>query len=641
LLASFLADLGSRRARLKRRTGTPGRPTTLLLRALLAGCITMLALSPATALANHQGPPLSVSLTAAQSEVTIPERIELDAAADRHVYGTGYSIVIRDQEGGQRVGDICWDTECPANWSTTWSDNANPQPRTFHAELRDPSGTVVATSNNVTVQVRKFVWNVVSVTANPQTGVVPGSITFLATVDRGVYGTGYQIHVYRDGSSYPVKCSDMQCAAGVSRGWADNVSPQPGRVRVEVRGPSGDLASNIVEAEAPFRRLIFPVSLSFSSYTNAAGTVVHEATASTYRSMYGTPYRLKIKRADGTEVCAVNNNDWCRRAVSVGGTYRGVVEDSQGRNFGQSAAWTLTENGPQPATVGDLDMAALAAAAGGADICTRLGLSPYKTNVVGPHTSAGDQWEACAAAVAAGATTLAILVAVADTPGGEANLWWLQSDLTKEAPSAETEPDPDDATAPRPAPPPFIPDVYKLAQTLTENQDIPQPLADDVANQCLFLHWRAGMSGKDDCGRLPIFASGNDVPEATVHDLKALAFSFRRLPPNAQWVRLNYRHQDLTPGDRYWMNAEDECQGRVPGVTACDEYPFWSTMQGGPESIPRPHLKLIDFIDNRDQGLRYGNFIQRCHMNTGDPFLGIPLPPALGIPTQTKICNGH
>jgi hypothetical protein len=110
-------------------------------------------------------------------------------------------------------------------------------------------------------------------------------------------------------------------------------------VRVEVRGPSGDLASNVVEAEAPFRRFIFPVGLSFSSYTNTSGNVVHEATATTNRSMYGTPYRLKIKRADGSELCSVNNNDWCRASVSVGGTYRGVVEDANGRNFGDSGAW--------------------------------------------------------------------------------------------------------------------------------------------------------------------------------------------------------------------------------------------------------------------------------------------------------------
>jgi hypothetical protein len=52
-------------------------------------------------------------------------------------------------------------------------------------------------------------------------------------------------------------------------------------------------------------------------------------------------------------------------------------------------------------------------------------------------------------------------------------------------------------------------------------------------------------------------------------------------------------------------------------------------------------LELIPFLDNRDQGLRYGNFILNCHMNTGDAFLGIPLAPELGIPTQTRVCNGH
>jgi hypothetical protein len=89
------------------------------------------------------------------------------------------------------------------------------------------------------------------------------------------------------------------------------------------------------------------------------------------------------------------------------------------------------------------------------------------------------------------------------------------------------------------------------------------------------------------------------------------------------------------------MNDEPECQARIPGVTSCDEYPFWATMQGGPFAVKQPHLDLIPFLDSRDQGLRYGNFVTICHMNTGDGFLGIPLAPELGIPTQTRICNGH
>jgi hypothetical protein len=610
--------------------------------ALVTGLALLGLVAAQPASANHEGTPTSVSVAPAQTSVTIPASIKLTVSADRDLYGTGYRVSVIDEDNGITLGS-CSGT-CDLYGGTSWADNSNPQPRHFHGELRGPDGGLVATSGQVTVEVRKHVWSVVSVVPNPTSRVVPGSIQFVATLDHTTYGTPYSIYIYdEDDPAFPTTCNQYICGRYFNRQWADNLNPKPARVRVEVRNASGDVASNTVVGFAQFRRFIFSPSLSFSSQTGTNGSVIHKATVttpSTDPSLYGTPYRIKIKKADGSEVCS-SPQVGCTATVNVGQTYRGVVEDSQGRNFGQSTAWTMTESGPQAAQVGDVDLAALAAAAGGVDICTRLALSPLKTDVIEPQTSAGDQWEVCAAAAAAGASAVAVLLAVADTPGGEANLLWLQADVAKEAPSAESEPDPDDATAPRPVPPPFLPDVYKLAQKLAQNQDIPQSMADEVANQCLFLHWRAGLSGKDDCGELPIFASGSDVPEATVHDLQALAYSFRWVPLNAQWVRLNYRHQDLTPGYRYWMNSEDECQGRVPGVTACDEYPFWATMQGGPESIPRPHLKLIDFIDNRDQGLRYGNFIQACHMATGDPFLGIPLAPELGIPTQTKLCNGH
>lgn len=104
------------------------------------------------------------------------------------------------------------------------------------------------------------------------------------------------------------------------------------------------------------------------------------------------------------------------------------------------------------------------------------------------------------------------------------------------------------------------------------------------------------------------------------------------------WVGLNYRPSSETPGSRTWYLAEPECAS-VPAGDACDEYPFWATMQGGPYSPKRPHLEPINAKDNSDQGGLYGNFVTICRLTSGDPFLGIPLAPELGIPTQTRVCN--
>jgi hypothetical protein len=141
------------------------------------------------------------------------------------------------------------------------------------------------------------------------------------------------------------------------------------------------------------------------------------------------------------------------------------------------------------------------------------------------------------------------------------------------------------------------------------------------------------LNANRECLGQPIFVSGSDVPSATDHDIQALAHW-------PAWIGLNYRPASDTPGSRTWYLAEPEC-ATLLGGEACDEYPFWASMQGGPYAVKRPHLKPIDADDNSRQGGLYGNFVTICHMNTGDAFLGVPLAPELGIPTQTRICNGH
>lgn len=629
------------------RCTTSGEAPSRSARTRLAICfaLAIIALGSEPALATHDGIPSSVSLVAEKSEVTVPESIKLTATADRHLYGSGRTVVIVDEEG-RNNWSACNNTEtCVKYASNPWSDNPNPQPRHFHAELRGPDGGVLATSAQVTVDVRKFVWNVVSVVANPLAQVVPGSVQFVATVDASVYATGYQIYIIDDDTGSFSKCSSgAQCSRWIARNWGDNVNPQPARVHVEVRGPGGDVAGSSAQFEAPFRRFLFAVGLWFSTETDANGNIVHKATATAHHSVYATGYRLKIKAADGSEVCSASSGTQCGpRTVTVGQTYRAVVERS-GHVAGQSDAVTLTDSGPQLATVGDIDLAALATAAGGVDICTRLGLSPYRTDVVGPSTSAGDQWEACAAAVAAGAGTLAILRAVAETPGGEANLYWLQGDVTKEAPAPDTESSSDDAKAPRPLPFPLLPDVQKLADALMQKQTIDQGVADDIAAQCSFLHWRAGKSpGR--CKTLPIFASGSDVAEATEHDLAALAGHW-------SWLVLNREQSSTKPGSG-WQSTGGRCTPNE--LRACHEYPFFGTEQGGPLGYLRgahPIIGLVLRDHNSLQGTRYSQFIAACNMKTGtpdptgaanstggDPFLSIPLPPDWPRPTLW-LCNG-
>jgi hypothetical protein len=192
----------------------------------------------------------------------------------------------------------------------------------------------------------------------------------------------------------------------------------------------------------------------------------------------------------------------------------------------------------------------------------------------------------------------------------------------------------------------FVPSpiaVNKLAEVLAENN--PESALEDkelkeLAKGCLESSANAGSSGSSDCEKLPIFASGSDVPSATSHDLKALL-------AHPEWGELDYesvaaKEAKMFEGSkvkRKWFNSVAPCSSPPPSESEqCDEYPFFATQQGGPLATPAPSLEYIDEEDNQEQGSKYGAFVTSCHLATRVHFLAVPLPPSLGIPT-TRLCN--
>jgi hypothetical protein len=621
--------------------GSFARPLAGRVALASLGAAAIVALTAQPAMAHHEGTPSSVSLVAERSSVTTGETIRLTAAADRHLYGTPYVVDVVDEEG-RNDWNACPQTPCTVSAGTPWSDNANPQPRHFHAELIGPGGTVVARSGQVTVDVRKFMWTVVSVVPNPATKVVPGYVQFLATLDRTVYGTGYQVYMYdQDNPAVPITCSaSVWCSRSIARQWADNVNPKPGRVRVEVRGPSGDLASNTMEASATFRRFIFTVNLSFSTQTDASGNVVHKAyasTATTDPSLYGTPYQIKIRKADGTQVCS-SPQVGCTATVAVGNTYRAVVEDSNGRNFGDSGSWTLADSGPRNEVVDGVDLALLAGAGlTGQHICDTALVAG------GPSTdgdSVPDDYEVCEVSLGRGATVLQILRDIAVVGGGLAVIHILYGEHIAPTFSPGTTPDEWETMIAPPLPAPQQSREDKLADRLqVSNPELSAPEANAVARQCLYLLAKRGLNGAAECQSFPIFASGSDVPAATRHDLKALK---SWLP----WMQLNYDGRGSSkPGDQ-WYRSVTPCNQEYDGtVVNCHEFPFFSTLQGGPSPVGgrQPVIDLISAIDNQDQGrFLLNRFYRKCGIQgrvDNPEFLNIPLPPTGPIPTL-GVCNG-
>jgi hypothetical protein len=135
-------------------------------------------------------------------------------------------------------------------------------------------------------------------------------------------------------------------------------------------------------------------------------------------------------------------------------------------------------------------------------------------------------------------------------------------------------------------------------------------------------------------GRLvPIFITGGGLPEpASEHDLAAIK-------AHPQWASLNYTDLFLRAKPT-WKDSYPSCSPNVRrSGLACDEYPFLSTHQGGPNGNPIPSLKLISGRANSSQGGSLGRFYQRseCRTSYGSEFAVVPIP-VKGIPT-ISVCQ--
>jgi hypothetical protein len=284
--------------------------------------------------------------------------------------------------------------------------------------------------------------------------------------------------------------------------------------------------------------------------------------------------------------------------------------------------------------VDDIDLSQLAQYfdSQGLDVCTELALMPTGSHFA--MSSENDEGFACDAGKASGLSTAQLIKRAATLTGGAVAIDWLLYDASR---------DHSGGTLPlyQPEPPATLPQAWDAPvaaaatriQTLNPAAELTDADAQEIARRCVWLAAQAEV-GTEACGRerLPIFVSGADVPSATNHDLEALGVW-------PSWLSLNYRPAADAPGPRDWYAGQGNCSSPAAGQS-CDEYPFFATEQGGGDATPTPSLKLIDSGDNSLQGLRYGNFLTNCRMASGDSFLAVPVPPSVGIPTQTKLCNG-
>ncbi len=115
------------------------------------------------------------------------------------------------------------------------------------------------------------------------------------------------------------------------------------------------------------------------------------------------------------------------------------------------------------------------------------------------------------------------------------------------------------------------------------------------------------------CETEKIFLPGLNVFQAAQHDAEAIV-------SNPAWVKLT---RGQVPGvNAGWYSRDSRCFGTLPTATACDEYPYFSTVQGGPGAS----LKTIDAAQNSLEGTRLNQFyaVSRCNVPQGASFLVIP-----------------
>jgi len=327
----------------------------------------------------------------------------------------------------------------------------------------------------------------------------------------------------------------------------------------------------------------------------------------------------------------------CYTSVTSGHVYNATIKDRAGHVFGISPSYLATSGttGVEESEDG-LDLVWLGSQfASTTDVCDLLLTYPYGTHT---RSSVNDQWYACETAVDARYSMTEVLKAVG-LAGNGVLMWLMYENLAPtldpafEAPYFEHP-----TTFPQAWP---VDDVADRYMVQLGGNTITQEDAGVAAGACLWWAARASVSGSA-CRSMPVFFTGADVNSATTHDARQI-FAY------PAWVKLNYEYGTTKPGSG-WQLRQDNCLADPPEEDMqCDEFPFFSSEQGGPLARPTPHVQWIQRIDNSRQGGFYSAFIRKCALTTGTPqenanstggtaFLVIPLMPALHIPTF-YLCN--
>jgi len=167
------------------------------------------------------------------------------------------------------------------------------------------------------------------------------------------------------------------------------------------------------------------------------------------------------------------------------------------------------------------------------------------------------------------------------------------------------------------------PSARTVAKKLEERpgpKSKPEPSKEEydvIAERCLYLAAKGGVT-ESECANEPIFVSGNNTPETTKEDEKAL----EREP---DWVGLHFvskAEQMVTEG---WYKSYEPCNVAAPEGKACHEFPFYTTEEAGwPKAGAKPAIEYVKTTDNSSQGGLLGAFQTNCSLSRGQKYLYAP-----------------
>jgi hypothetical protein len=167
-------------------------------------------------------------------------------------------------------------------------------------------------------------------------------------------------------------------------------------------------------------------------------------------------------------------------------------------------------------------------------------------------------------------------------------------------------------------------DTQKIIDALVKLRGLTREAAEAVAATCARFIGLGLLGGPDLCTgeRTPIFLSGGDMMETTEHNLASIT-SLRG--PKPALLRYGTNPYRAGGGKHYWYDLRqfkpNVCENRSPKW--CDEYPFWSTVQGGPGAALKPVPGAEQDIQRAALNSLY---FGACKVRTGKEFVVIPIP---------------